>query len=99
METKRKLHQYLKTYENKNRGDCFMNSQATCPVQIKFCDASAYGRVFSEAIVDYTLRFGLPLAFFQFRGNGPKTLDSYLNGKTDRTLEMSRLEEFIEESK
>ena len=73
---------------------CTVPSIAACPVVIKFCDASAKSKSFSEATVDFCVQSGFPLAvFFEI---GQTELTSYLLGKTvNKSEAIKRLEDFI----
>lgn len=97
MTTKGNLRKYLETFENTHHADCIMSNKATCPVVINFCDASANGKSFSESTVDFSVIEGFPLAYIQFVGLNE--LLSYMEDKSLRAAEISRLEDFIENSK
>ena len=72
--------------------------EAACPIIIKFCDASAYSKSFSEATVDFFTDKGLPLAYF-FQ-TGQKELTTYLLENTESTSEaIAKWEEFIADGK
>jgi hypothetical protein len=91
MAKKERLCQYLK--------DCIegLSLKTGCPLEILFCDASVSGRSFSEAIVEFNVHKEWPLASFEL--NDSNTLLSNIKGETDRTEEISRLEDFISDSK
>lgn len=101
MAKKELLREQLTHFETEYRRDCVLARQAACPLVIKFCDASADGKSFSEATVDISVGDGFHLACFQLIGSGK--LLSYLEGKQVKeavlTVEVSRLEDFIADSK
>ena len=72
--------------------NCIFAGKAACPVVIKFCDASADGKKFSEATVDITAKAGFLLGCIQL--DGTRKLLSYLEGH-DRTAKIERLEKFF----
>ena len=97
MASKQILRNYLETFEKDHRKICSLTFGAACPVIIKFCDASAEAKSFSESTVDFSINEGFPLACFQLIGQ--RKLLSYLEEKTDRSEAILRLEKFITNSK